>query len=134
MSQHERGRADPGAKPDPAGSGGGPRPVRESNPHLAAGSNGANGRPAPLRFVADGEEWIAERCGGSVGGTGVLGPAYLVAIRFYRSAAPGEAVREVVTGRVEPGELYAEELAELFARARVLDPPARVEDDRRAGP
>lgn len=74
-------------------------------------------------IVVDGKEWVARPAGGGVAGTGELGGAYLVAIRFHPVATAGStrrngAVRETLIPRGRFENLYDEELVELFHRAR----------------
>lgn len=117
---------------DTAGASSGPMSMREAVARLHTRASGrdpdatteAPPEPTPVlvrRFSVDGDDWLARQAGVGSGGTGEVGLARLVAVRFYRPEQPERARREALlpTGRLE--NMYDDELRDLFRQAQPIE-------------
>ncbi len=113
----------------------GPRPIPVTDAIRDLIRKTATDRPTeipapPARtFHVDNVEWIARVTGEGSGGTGALGPAPFVAIRFFRSDEPSRPRREALLPRGAFENLYDTELVELFHRARTIEADKRDSHD-----
>lgn len=72
-------------------------------------------------FEMGGEPWLAKVQGAGSYGTGRLGSARLLAVHFFRGAAPDVPVREALVPAGVFLTLGAAELSELFERATPIE-------------
>lgn len=104
--------------------GDGPVPVRDLMKQMVSRPE-AEGEPGweseEKTFELHGESWAARAAGAGAYGTGARGRAKLVAIHFYREAAPDEPVREALVPAGVFPHLRPDELRTLFERATPIE-------------
>ena len=92
-------------------------------------------RGACLRFLHEGEEWIARTAGKGAGGTGAYGLGMMEALHFCRASDPTRPLFEVLIAAGAFNGLFEEELSQLLRRARriVTLEERRSEGEHRGG-
>jgi hypothetical protein len=114
---------DPAGFPSPAANDESTRAPESAQPALRPDlQHSAPPRWTEQHFVHEGVEWIARLTGSGAGGTGSLGLAPLLALRFYRTSEPELPVREALVARARVEDPYPEELRALLTESVLLPP------------